>query len=478
MIDTHAHIDSVDFDNDRLEVLDRAFNGGVESIIIPAIEPRRFDSLFDVCRLSDKIYCGLGIHPHNAKEIDSSILNEIYDLAKNDKKVVAIGEIGLDYYYDFAPVDVQKKGFRDQLEIAKDLGLPVIVHNRDSDEDLLEIVSNAQDGNLRGVFHCFYGNEDMLAKVLDLNFNVSFTGNVTFKKFDALEAVNNVPMDRFMIETDSPYMTPVPYRGKRNEPSYVKYVAGKIAEIKNIEIDEVIKMTTQNAKKFFGILSFLLMFVFSSLSSYTQDGEIDDQYYDEEEPLQATYNKTFGIGPVFGSNTIVESFTPRPNNISYEGLFAFGGIVHYSLTDYLILSGSYVYSKNTKLQEEFDNLEPNTHRQIELSANFLVNPHGKINLYGFVGPSYLLNSYGNPSGGVEERNSLGINTGLGFFFNIPIQGAGLITISAEWKLDFMLSKQKFDYDSRLPKGKQENNPVEVSTFFSIPRVNLIFYPDI
>lgn len=473
MIDTHAHIDSDDFKADLPEVLEHSFDAGIENIIIPAIEPKRFDRLLDVVNLDNRLFCGFGIHPHNANEIDSNILKLIYDTAKSEKKVVAIGEIGLDYFYDFALPETQKRGLREQLEIAKDLNLPVIIHNRDSDEDLLTVIKEAQDGNLRGVFHCFYGDMKMLARVLDLNFHVSFTGNITFKKFEATETVKNVPLDRIMLETDSPYMTPVPFRGKRNEPSFVKYVAQKIAEIKNIEIDEVIKMTTDNAKKFFGIMSLLITMLVIPVTVFSQDTNIDDEYYDDE----PTYYKFIGFGPLIGSNTIVAAFTPRPNNVSYEGLLAYGGTVHFGILDYLIISGSYVFSKNTKLQEQFKDLEPNIHQQIELTANFIANPHSKINLYGFVGPSYLLNDYGAPGGGTESKNSLGINTGLGFFFNIPISGAGVLTISAEWKLNFMLAEQNFDYDSReKPTSPLLNTPVVVSTFFSIPRMNLVFYP--
>lgn len=479
MLDTHAHIDSDDFSSDLDLVLERAFESGVENIIIPAIEPKRYERLFEVVNSDSRIYCGLGVHPHNANEIVPSVLKYIYDNAEKEERVVAIGEIGLDYYYDFAPKDVQIKGLREQLEIAKSLILPVIIHNRDSDEDLLKVINDAQDGSLKGVFHCFYGDTEFLKKVIDLNFFVSFTGNITFKKFSAAETVKVVDNDKFMLETDSPYMTPVPFRGKRNEPSYVKYVAEKIAEIKNIEIDEVIKMSTNNAKKLFGLLSLIFLMLFLPFNAVSQIDEV----YEEEEP---TYFKFIGVGPVIGTNTIVEAYTPRPNNVSYEGVIAYGGIVHFGIFDYLILSGSFVHSKNTKLQEQFEDLEPNIHQQIELTANFIANPHSKINLYGFIGPSYLINSYGVPGtlgGGSEFKNSLGVNTGLGFFFNLPINGAGLLTLSAEWKLNFMLNKQNFEYDSRerpeLDGGKPNpryNEPVEVSTFFSIPRINLIFYP--
>ncbi len=480
MIDTHAHIDADEFIDDLQDVIERAFNSGLEAVIVPAIRPERFDNLFKTLEMDSRLYGGIGVHPHNAGEVDDKILQMIYNTAAKHQQVKAIGEIGLDYYYDYAPKEVQSKVFREQLEIAKDLQIPVIVHNRDSDEDLFKILNEAQNGKLKGVLHCFSGDEDLLKRTIDLNFNVSFTGNITFKKFDAIQTVKNVPDDRYMIETDSPYMTPVPFRGKRNEPSYVSYIANKIAEIKNIEIDEVIKMTTNNAKKFFGLMT-LIMFtlIMVNNNSFAQNNE-DEEYYEDYEEHPG-YNKFIGFGPVIGTNTIVESYNPRPNNVSYEGLLSLGGIIHYSLSEYIILSGSYVYSKNEKLKEIYKDLEPNIHQQIEITANFIVNPHSRINLYGFVGPSYLFNDYGIPSthgGGIESKNSLGVNTGLGFFFNIPINGAGLITFSAEWKLNFMLSKNIFEYDSReLPGSPYRNQPVEVSTFFSIPRMNIIYYPE-
>lgn len=474
MIDTHAHIDSDDFNDDRIDVINRAFSQGLEAIIIPAIEPTRFDNLIKTTELNKNIYFGIGVHPHNANDVDSIVLNEIYDIAKAEKKAIAIGEIGLDYYYDFSPKDVQKKVFREQLEIAKELDKPVIVHNRDSDEDILKIIGEAQDGKLKGVLHCFSGNLDFLRKAMNVNFLVSFTGNITFKKFNLIDTIKNVENDKFMFETDSPYMTPVPYRGKRNEPSYINLIAKKIAEIKNIELNEVIKMTNNNAKKLFGILNMILIIALFPILAFSQN---EEQYYNED-AYQDTYNKFLGFGPVIGTNTIVESFIPNPNTVSYEGLLAIGGTVHYGPMDYLIISASYVYSQNRKKQEKFPDLQPDTYRHIELTANFIANPHGKINVYGFVGPSILLNTYGVPGGGLEERNSLGINTGLGFYFNLPISNAGLIVLSAEWKLDFMLGSQHYDYDFRINNPlEQQGKPVDVATFFSIPRINLLFYPE-
>jgi len=179
MIDTHAHIDAEEFDEDRNEVIERSFAEGLEAIIIPAIEPKRFDSTIAVAQMHEKIYVAMGIHPHNSSIVSEHDYKKIYDFS-NREKVVAIGEIGLDYYYDFSPVYSQKKVFRRQLQMAKELDLPVIIHNRDSEDDLLQIFEDEQDGTLRGVLHCFYGSRDYLEKALDLGLYVSFTGNVTF----------------------------------------------------------------------------------------------------------------------------------------------------------------------------------------------------------------------------------------------------------------------------------------------------------
>lgn len=213
MIDTHAHIFSEEFDNDITEVIENAFNSGVEAIILPAIEPKTFEKVINVSNLSENLFFSMGVHPHNAQEFNDEVSNKIIELASNPK-MKAIGEIGLDYYYNFAPQDLQKEVFRKQLKLAKELNLPVIIHNRESDDDLLEILNAEQDGSLRGVLHCFSSNVEIMKKAIDLGFLISFTGNITFKKSEGLrEIVKLAPIEKIMLETDSPYMTPVPFRG-------------------------------------------------------------------------------------------------------------------------------------------------------------------------------------------------------------------------------------------------------------------------
>ncbi|HRP02091.1 MAG TPA: TatD family hydrolase [Candidatus Kapabacteria bacterium] len=482
MIDTHAHLDSEQFAEDRDRLIGNLKSNNVESVIIPAINPNNINEVYSLSQKYSYIYCGLGVHPHDANLYDADVRNKIYELSSNGK-VKAIGEIGLDYYYNFSTPLQQKKVFAEQLELAKELNLPVIVHNRESDEDLLNIIKTAQDGKLRGVLHCFSGDIDMMNRSLDLGFNISFTGNITFKKFDRGDVVKNVPNDRFFIETDSPFMTPTPFRGKRNEPKYLNYIVAKIAELKEIEIQEVINMTSKNARAFFN-LSLILLFLIITTNLNAQNRHNDSDYDDTEaiEEHEHLYKKPLGLGIVFATNTIVESYTPKPTNVSYEGLVSFGATFQYSLFDYLILTASYGYSENRKNIEKYNyikNLLPNTHQQIELTSNFVINPYSRLNFYGMIGFSYLMNKYGdtrNP-GQTYDENSPGINTGLGFYINIPISGAGLFNIAAEWKLNFMLEKTKLGYDPRVNPGQPGSDvPVEISTFFSMPRISFIWFP--
>ncbi len=261
MIDTHCHLNAEQFTEDRREVLLRAEERGVRTVIIPAIEPKHFDGLLQLMHeqatlSSVRLYCGIGIHPHHAheaREEDFERIEAILDPATRIESIVAVGECGLDYYYDFAPRDVQKDVFRRQLRYAKQFQLPVIIHNRESDEDVLHLIEEEQDGRLRGVLHCFSSDRAVLDRALALGMMVSFTGNITYKKSTLSDVVAHLPLTHCMIETDAPYMSPVPYRGKRNEPSYVYHVAEKIAEIRGLSTDDVIAHTTRNAMHFFDV---------------------------------------------------------------------------------------------------------------------------------------------------------------------------------------------------------------------------------
>ena len=484
MIDTHAHIDTEAFDDDREKVIDFAFKSGVEAVIIPSIEPDKFGNVLDLAKKYDRIYCGIGIHPHNANSASKENLEVVESLAEEHKKVVAIGEIGLDYYYDFAPKEVQKQAFRSQLKIAKKLGLPVIVHNRESDDDLLEIIKEEQDGTLKGVLHCFSSDMPVMEKAIELGFHISFTGNITFKKFDRQDVVKNVPNDRFMIETDSPYMAPVPNRGKRNQPSFVRLVAEKIAEIKEIPINEVVKMTTANAKQLFNISMMAVIMILASMQSFAQSDDVfDDDYYEEEEIIEEEwvnpYKKFIGIGGVIGTNTIVQTFKNDEQEVTYEGIFAFGGAVTYGIFDYMWAQAAYVYSKNTKIGEQFEGeIEgaENTHQMYELTVMFTPNPGGRINVFAGAGPTISLNEYFQGVDNMLTQNEFGINATVGFLFNQKFNGAGLLTVSAEWRLNFILGQSELEFDPR-ENNPNSGNPVDISTFFSIPRLTISFFPE-
>ncbi len=465
MIDSHCHIDTEQFSEDWEQVVSDAIDSGVEYIIVPGIEPKTFSRLIEVTDSHSRLFRGIGIHPHNANDCNSSALKSVEELSNSDK-VVAIGEIGLDYYYDFAPKESQHRAFIEQINIAKNMNLPIIVHNRDSDEDLLEILKKEQNGNLTGVLHCFSGNTEMMKQAIDLGFNVSFTGNITFKKTNLTEVVKETPMDRLLLETDSPWMSPIPHRGKRNEPKFVRKVAEKISEIKNIPINEVISMTSANAKKLFR-LAVLLLFTFSVLNqdlfSQSRTTIYDDDYeeYTDDQDDGELYPRTYGFGPVVGTNTIVETYSDG-QDISYEGILAIGGLVN--------------------------KVDPNHHHSIEVSSLWSPNPYGRVNFYGILGTSYLMNKFGrriyddkHPEGykTYEADNKLAINTGIGFHANIDLEQAGILSFMLEWKLNFALNKTSLEFDPRRdPKTDpvNYNKKTDIATFYSVPRLSIVWYP--
>jgi TatD DNase family protein len=252
-IDTHAHLFYPNFENETEQVIERAKQDGVDYILVPATDLKTSKQVISLTEKFDMIYGAVGIHPHDSKAWNSSLVSQIEKLAKN-KKIVAIGEIGLDYYYDFSPKEKQIEAFKAQIELALKLDLPVIIHNRDSDEDMMEIIGSYCSAGLKGQFHCFNGSLEDAMELVNMNYMLSFTGNITFKKADNLRHIlKHIPPDHLLLETDSPFMTPVPHRGKRNEPSYVKYVADKIAEIQNLRVEDVAKITSFNTFKLFGI---------------------------------------------------------------------------------------------------------------------------------------------------------------------------------------------------------------------------------
>ena len=253
LIDSHVHLDDERFDGDRDILIKSLKSNGIELVINIGADMKSSIDSIELAKRYDNIYAAIGVHPHSASEMTENTLDELRDMAKEDK-VIAIGEIGLDYYYDNSPRDIQRKWFREQLELAKELDLPVIIHSRDATKETYDIIKEAQDGTLRGVLHCFSGSVEVAMEYIKLGFYISIGGTVTFKNSRVVrEVAEAVPLDKFLVETDCPYLTPEPYRGKRNEPMFVKYAAEKIAEIRGISFEELSKATNKNTKELFRI---------------------------------------------------------------------------------------------------------------------------------------------------------------------------------------------------------------------------------
>jgi len=254
IIDSHAHLDDKRFDRDRDLIIKSLKNNGIEMVINIGADLQTSIASVSLAEKHENIYATVGVHPHSAKEMDNSTLEILRTFAKRDK-VVAIGEIGLDFYYDNSPRDIQRKWFKEQLNLAKELNLPVVIHSRDAAQETFDTLKEAQDGTLRGVLHCYSGSLEMALEYVKLGFYISIAGPVTFKNARATkEVAKGVPLDRLLVETDCPYLTPEPNRGKRNEPLFVKYVASTIGELRGISYEELAKATNKNTKELFGIL--------------------------------------------------------------------------------------------------------------------------------------------------------------------------------------------------------------------------------
>lgn len=253
LVDSHAHLDDVAYDEDRDEVISRALNNGISKIINIGADIKSSAKAIELSQNYDQIYAAVGIHPQdvaNAKTKDYDQLAEWLKLPK----VVAMGEIGLDYYYDDgAPRDLQRKIFIEQIDVARQMNKPIVIHNRDAHGDVMNILKTEAKG-LTGVMHCYSGSLEMAKELIKMNFYLSVGGPVTFKNSAKLpEIVANIPLEYLLLETDCPYLTPQPYRGKRNEPSYIKIIAEKIAQIRNISVEELALITTKNVENLFGI---------------------------------------------------------------------------------------------------------------------------------------------------------------------------------------------------------------------------------
>ncbi|MBN1382781.1 MAG: TatD family hydrolase [Deltaproteobacteria bacterium] len=251
-IDSHAHLELEDYDRDRDEVVQRARDAGVELIVTIGIDLADSRKAVALTKRYNEVYASIGVHPHDVKSVDDETYNALKELAKHNK-VVAYGEIGLDFYRNLSPRQTQIRRFSEQLDLAMDLDLPVIIHSRNAHTETYDILKQWQ-GKHRGVIHCFSGNADQAEQFLDLGFYISIPGPVTYKKAPKIQnVVRQVPLDSLMIETDAPFLTPEPYRGKRNEPAFVVYTAKKVAELKGVSIDEAGRITSDNTKRLFGI---------------------------------------------------------------------------------------------------------------------------------------------------------------------------------------------------------------------------------
>lgn len=252
-IDTHSHLFYPNFNDDLDEVILRAEQNGVDYIIVPATDLETSKQTIALCEKYKIVYGAVGVHPHETKDWNNEQIFHIHQLAQHNK-IVAIGEIGLDYYYDYSPPQKQIQAFRSQIELALELNLPVIIHNRDSDSDMMKIISEYCGKGLKAQFHCFNGSLQDAFELINMNHFISFTGNITFKnRNDVRSVLEKINLDHILLETDSPFMTPAPFRGKRNEPAHVKYVAEKISDIHKLSVDEVGRITSYNAFRLFGI---------------------------------------------------------------------------------------------------------------------------------------------------------------------------------------------------------------------------------
>ena len=249
--DSHAHLNDERFDEDRDALISSFNQNGICNVVNIGADLKTSRESIELAEKYDFIYAAVGVHPHDVEDMTDADLDTLSDMSKHEK-VVAIGEIGLDYYYDNSPRELQRKWFRAQMELANKLNLPVIIHSRDAMGDTLEILKDCPVK--AGVLHCYSGSVESAKEILKLGYYISFAGPVTFKNSRGLsEVAKYVPIDKLLIETDSPYLTPEPYRGKRNSSLYVPEVAKKIAELKGLTVEEVAKATMENTKKLFEI---------------------------------------------------------------------------------------------------------------------------------------------------------------------------------------------------------------------------------
>ena len=252
LTDTHCHLYYDDIKKDLSRVLDDAEKLGVNRFICVGTNVQESRECLEIANTHEKIYATAGIHPHDAKDTSKDYLDQIFNLLKSDK-MIAVGEIGLDYYRNISEPEIQNRVFREQMELAQLIKKPVVFHNRDADTDVLKVLLDFPD--VTGVAHCFSSNLEIAKTFLDIGYYISFAGNLTFKNSHLPEVAKELPLDRILVETDCPYLSPVPYRGKPNEPGRTRFVAEKLADIHNVSLDVIAIKTSENATTLFNLPS-------------------------------------------------------------------------------------------------------------------------------------------------------------------------------------------------------------------------------
>ena len=251
LIDSHAHLEMPEFKRDLEQVIQRAKESGVEYIFTVGTEKKDWMRALEIAHSHPSVYAILGVHPHNAKEIDEETYSTLRKLCR-DEKVRAYGEIGLDFYRNLSPRAVQLTRFREQIVLAKELGLPIVIHDREAHRETLEILKSEKAEECKGIIHCFSGDYEMAKDCIEMGFYISVPGTITYKNADGFqEIVKRLPLESLLIETDAPFLAPVPFRGKRNEPSFVRYTAQKVAEIKKVSFEKFAEITTENALRIY-----------------------------------------------------------------------------------------------------------------------------------------------------------------------------------------------------------------------------------
>lgn len=250
MIDTHSHIYLKDFDEDRNEVLDRAKEAGVQSILMPAIDFGSLESMDSIDYDGINFYKMAGLHPCDVAELNKGFEEKLHNMCSKEE-IIGVGETGLDYYWSKEFIAAQKLSLEAHCRVAKQVKKPIILHNRESTEDLLNLIEQEQDGSMTGIWHCFNGTVEEGKRAIDLGFHLGIGGVVTFKNGGVDKTVAELPLDKMVLETDAPYLSPTPKRGKRNEPAFMKFTAEKLADIFNLSLEKIVQRTSKNAQSLF-----------------------------------------------------------------------------------------------------------------------------------------------------------------------------------------------------------------------------------